>query len=152
MTVLRTNERASNGHTTIPSNWEFLHGEFWEETIEQSAYKRLCWFRYVDDTFVIWPHGQENVTEFLNHLNGLHYKKQFAMEKRRRRPPSIPGHWHLQKNGRIPRAQSITENPPITISIYIRIRIAILLINNQSSLPWYTGRKVSVTRIPSFKN
>ena len=38
-------------------------------------------YRYVDDTFVIWPHGQEKLTEFLNHLNRLHNKIQFTMEK-----------------------------------------------------------------------
>jgi hypothetical protein len=72
------------------------------------------------------------------------------MEKRR--PPSIPGHWHLQKNEQLPRAQSISENPPIPISTYTRIRITILLTNNQSSLSWYTEPKLSVNRIPSPKN
>jgi hypothetical protein len=33
------------------------------------------------DTFVIWPHGQEKLEDFLNHLNGLHNKIQFTMEK-----------------------------------------------------------------------
>jgi hypothetical protein len=35
----------------------------------------------VDDTFVIWPHGQEKLTEFLNHLNKLHSKIQSTMEQ-----------------------------------------------------------------------
>jgi len=38
-------------------------------------------FRYVDETFIIWPHGQEKLTEFLNHLNGLHNKIQYTKEK-----------------------------------------------------------------------
>jgi hypothetical protein len=41
----------------------------------------MCWFRYVDDTFIIWPHGQEKLTELLEHLNGLHNNTQFTMEK-----------------------------------------------------------------------
>ena len=36
--------------------------------------------RYVDDTFVIWSHGQEKLMEFLNHLNGIHNKIQFTVE------------------------------------------------------------------------
>jgi hypothetical protein len=48
--------------------------------IEQAVLKPVCWFRYVDDTFVIWPHGQEKLTEFLNHLNRLHKKIQFTVE------------------------------------------------------------------------
>jgi hypothetical protein len=49
---------------------------------EQATHKPVCWFRYVDDTFVIWPQGQEKLTEFLNRLNGLHNKIQFTMEKK----------------------------------------------------------------------
>ena len=55
----------------------FMEG-FENQAIEQVAHKPVCWFRYVDDTFVIWPHGQEKLTEFLNHLNGLHNKMQFT--------------------------------------------------------------------------
>jgi G3E family GTPase len=33
------------------------------------------------DTFVIWPHGQEKLTEFLKHLNGFQTNIQFTMEK-----------------------------------------------------------------------
>jgi hypothetical protein len=29
----------------------------------------------------MWPHRQEKLTEFLNHLNGLHNNIQFTMEK-----------------------------------------------------------------------
>jgi len=54
--------------------------DFEKKVIEQAPHKPVCWFRYVDDTFVIWPHGQEKLTEFLNHLNRLHKKIQFTME------------------------------------------------------------------------
>jgi hypothetical protein len=104
------------GHKHVPTSTYFcFDGQFYEQTdgvamgsplspvianffmedhekkpTEQTTHKPVRWFRYVDDTFVIWPHGQEKLTEFLNHLNGLHNKIQFTMEKRR--PPSIPGH------------------------------------------------------------
>ena len=39
------------------------------------------WFRYVDDTFTIWSHGEEKLEEFLNHLNSIHRNIQFTMEK-----------------------------------------------------------------------
>jgi hypothetical protein len=61
-----------------------------KKATEQATHKPVCCFRYVDDTFFIWPQGQEKLTEFLNHLNGLHNKIQFTLEKRR--PSSIPGH------------------------------------------------------------
>jgi hypothetical protein len=59
----------------------FFMEDFENKAIEQATQKPVCWFRYVDDPFVIWPHGQEKLTEFLNHLIGLHNKIQFTMEK-----------------------------------------------------------------------
>jgi hypothetical protein len=34
----------------------------------------------VDDTFVIWPHGADKLTEFLQHLNSINPNIQFTME------------------------------------------------------------------------
>ena len=48
---------------------------------EQATHKPVYLFPYVDDIFVIWPHGQEKLTEFLNHLSGLHNELEFTMEK-----------------------------------------------------------------------
>jgi hypothetical protein len=58
----------------------FFMEDFEKKAVEQRIHKTVCWFRYVDDTFVIWPHGQDKLTEFLNHLSGLHNKIQFTME------------------------------------------------------------------------
>ena len=52
-----------------------------KKATEQVTHKPVWWFRYADNTFVIWPYGQEKLTEFLNHLNGLQNKTQFTMEK-----------------------------------------------------------------------
>ncbi|KAM3823585.1 uncharacterized protein M6D78_018813 [Vipera latastei] len=48
--------------------------------LEKSNHKPKLWLRYVDDTFVIWPHGKEKLDDFLIHLNSLHPKIQFTME------------------------------------------------------------------------
>ena len=55
--------------------------DFEKKAKEQAAHKPVYWFRYVDDIFIIWPHGQEKLEEFLNHISGLHNKIQFTMEK-----------------------------------------------------------------------
>jgi hypothetical protein len=57
---------------------------FEKKTIEKATLKPVCWFRYVDDTFVIWPHGQEKLKVFLNHFNGLQNKIKFRMEKKKK--------------------------------------------------------------------
>jgi hypothetical protein len=53
---------------------------FEDRALQQATRKPLCSFRYVDDTFVIWPHGPKKLEEFLDHLNGLHRNIQFTME------------------------------------------------------------------------
>jgi hypothetical protein len=68
------------GSPLSPVIANFFMEDFEMKAIEQAAHKPVCWFRYVDDGFVIWPHGQEKLTEFLNHLSGLHNKIQFTME------------------------------------------------------------------------
>ena len=34
--------------------------------------KRLVWWRYIDDIFMIWQHGEEKLKEFLKILNSCH--------------------------------------------------------------------------------
>jgi len=60
-----------------------------KKATEQATHKPVCWFRYVDDTSIIWPHGQERLTEFLNHLNGLHNKIKFTMEREESQLPFL---------------------------------------------------------------
>ena len=56
------------------------------EDSEQTAlttvnHQPKLWLRYVDDTFVLWQHGDAHLQEFLQHLNGLHNRILFTMEK-----------------------------------------------------------------------
>jgi hypothetical protein len=59
----------------------FFMDDFEQKAIEQATHKPACWFRYVDDTFVTWPHGQEKLEDFLIQLNGLHNKIQWKKKK-----------------------------------------------------------------------
>ena len=52
-----------------------------EEAIRSSPLQPKLWRRYVDDTFVIWPHGQEELQRFHQHLNGIHPSIHFTMEE-----------------------------------------------------------------------
>jgi hypothetical protein len=68
------------GSPLSPVIADFFMEDFEKKAVEQATHKPAHWYRYVDDTFVIWPHGQEKLTEFLNHLSGLHNNIQFTME------------------------------------------------------------------------
>jgi len=74
-------DRVAMGSAPSPAIANFFMEDFEKKAIEQATHKPVCWFRYVDDTFIIWPHGQEKLTGFLNYLNRLHNKIQSTMEK-----------------------------------------------------------------------
>jgi len=48
--------------------------------MSKSAKKPTIWLRYVDDTFVLWDHGDEALSEFLDHLNAENKAIKFTME------------------------------------------------------------------------
>ena len=45
--------------------------------------KPLIWKRYIDDIFMIWPHGQESLAKFVTHLNSSHNTIKFTVESSR---------------------------------------------------------------------
>ena len=46
--------------------------EFETNAIEEYHLKPWVWWRYIDDVFLIWEHGEESLLEFLDYLNTLH--------------------------------------------------------------------------------
>ena len=73
-----------------PAEWRSSHGfplspviadiymEFFEDmAIQDADLKPFLWLRYVDDTFVVWPHGADQLDGFLNSKRS---SIQFTME------------------------------------------------------------------------
>lgn len=54
--------------------------DFEETVLAEATHKPLCWFHYVDDTFVIWPQGTEKPERFLDHLKGIHRNIRFTVD------------------------------------------------------------------------
>lgn len=50
------------------------------KALETATSRPKLWLRYVDDTFVIWQHGREELDRFLEHLNNMHPRIKFTME------------------------------------------------------------------------
>ena len=59
-----------------------------EELLGNAAIKPKYWRRYVDDTFIVWPHGLETIEQFLQYLNSASPSIQFTVE--------------LEREGRLP--------------------------------------------------
>ena len=53
---------------------------FEERSLATAKLQPRLWLRYVDDTCVIWPHGQQALDEFHAHLNCQSEEIQFTME------------------------------------------------------------------------
>ena len=53
------------------------------EFLESQIYKPLIWFRYIDDVFFIWTHGQEKLSLFLEDLNKCHPNIKFTYETKK---------------------------------------------------------------------
>ena len=51
-----------------------------EKLLEQSQYKPWLWWRYIDDVFLVWTHGEEKLLEFVDFLNSAHHSIKFTVE------------------------------------------------------------------------
>nr|XP_060622650.1 uncharacterized protein LOC132769734 [Anolis sagrei ordinatus] len=69
------------GSPLSPVIANFYMEHFEKQALETATKKPTIWFRYVDDTFTIWSHGEEELNRFLEHLNSIHPNIQFTMEK-----------------------------------------------------------------------
>jgi len=59
-------------------NWYMEHFE--RQALSSAAKKPTKQYKYVDDTFVVWPHGEDELQRFLEHLNSIHQNIAFTME------------------------------------------------------------------------
>ena len=73
-------EGAAMGSPLSPLLANIFMAEFEKNAIKTSELKPKYWYRYVDDTFVVWSHGREKLEDFWKHLNSLHPNIEFTME------------------------------------------------------------------------
>ena len=51
-----------------------------EKILSASEKKAMIWWRYIDDIFFVWEHGEESLEKFLNKLNSFHSTIKFTAE------------------------------------------------------------------------
>ena len=54
---------------------------FEQKALESAVIRPKMWLRYVDDTFVLWPHNEEELKIFHRYLNAQHSAIQFTCEE-----------------------------------------------------------------------
>ncbi|XP_030751507.1 uncharacterized protein LOC115879020 [Sitophilus oryzae] len=79
-------EGVAMGSPISPIIANFFIRRFKEKALESSVLKPAVWFRYVDDTFVVWKHGRDSLDDFLHHLNSQSPSIKFTMETEKWRP------------------------------------------------------------------
>jgi hypothetical protein len=58
----------------------FYVEHFKQKAISAEIKKPARWYRYVNDIFVVWSHGKDDLQDFLQHLNNTHKSNEFTME------------------------------------------------------------------------
>ena len=54
--------------------------KFEKKALESYPLKPKFWIRFIDNTNVNWPHGEEELKNFLDHPNSISKDIQFTME------------------------------------------------------------------------
>ena len=59
-----------------------IYMEYFEEiALGSTSLKLSLWLRYVEDTFILWPH--QEVRTLLDHVNSIRPSMQFTMDKKK---------------------------------------------------------------------
>jgi hypothetical protein len=86
------------GSPLAPVMATFYMEHFEEQAISSATRKPRRWYRYVDDTFIVWPHGKNELHGFLQHLNNIHPNIKFTMA--------------VEKNGSLPFLDVLVSRRP----------------------------------------
>ena len=79
-TYFRQNQGTAIGTKMAPSYAILFMSHLENLILESSMYKPLVWWRYIDDIFLLWQHGEENLKRFLEHLNNFHPTIKFTAD------------------------------------------------------------------------
>jgi peptide-methionine (R)-S-oxide reductase len=89
------------GTRVAPSFANIFMSDFEDTHVYTWHLQPTSWYRYIDDIFCIWPHGQETLTEFVDHLNSCHPTIKFTAESSRSSVNFLDVTVNLEQNGAI---------------------------------------------------
>ena len=68
------------GTALAPNYANLFMDRFETNALKNWDKKTLLWLRFIDDIFMIWNHGEEELKKFLTYLNSIHDKIKFTHE------------------------------------------------------------------------
>ena len=66
------------GTKLAPSYANLFMGNFEQKALAAATHSSLIWWRYIDDIFLLWTHGEEKLNDFITYLNNLHPTIKFT--------------------------------------------------------------------------
>ena len=88
------------GTRMAPAFVNLFMGEFERKGLEGYVDKPFLWFRYIDDIFMVWTHGNEKLDSFTTYLNSIHPTIKFTSERSTTSIPFLDVNIQLE-NGKI---------------------------------------------------
>ena len=68
------------GTKLAPSYANLFITKFEEKYVYTYPLQPKLWKRFIDDIFLIWPHGMNSLLEFIDHLNTVHSTVKFTSD------------------------------------------------------------------------
>ena len=68
------------GTKLAPSYANLFMTKFEDKYVYTYPLQPLLWKRYIDDIFLVWPHGKNSLNEFIKHLNTVHSTIKFTSD------------------------------------------------------------------------
>ena len=66
------------GTKMAPSYANLFMGKFEENALADASHSPLIWWRFIDDIFLLWTHGEDLLNRFITYLNNLHPTIKFT--------------------------------------------------------------------------
>ena len=68
------------GTKLAPSYANLFMTKFEDRHVYTYPQQPLFWKRFIDDIFLIWPHGKNSLIKFIEHLNTVHPTIKFTSD------------------------------------------------------------------------
>ena len=68
------------GTKMAPNYANLFMGQLEEQILNDAPLKPKVWWRFIDDIFVVWPHGTTTLQTFFNFINEIHDSIKFTYE------------------------------------------------------------------------
>ena len=77
---IKAKKRDCNRNKICSSLCMLFMAELKEEILQKEEFKPYLWWRYIDDIFFLWEHGEEKLKSFIDNINKMHPTIKFMAD------------------------------------------------------------------------